>query len=158
MKRRNCFGLNAVVWMLAAVGVIVFFIVAPWVAVDLKTLFPEHSGLFWPGLAYVWAVAIAYYRVIFEFSRVVRKIAEDRSFSYENAGSMRRIRDVCNAVGIWFALGLSALFVLRVGSVRTVLLFVFLALVCFVISLMAHALSRLIARAADIKAENDLTV
>ena len=148
MKKRSCFGLWTVVWLLAAVGVIVFFVVAPWTAVFARQLFPAYRMFFWPGLAYTWVVAALYALALFDFARIVGNIVRDRSFCLENARRMNRIS----------AFALACLALARMTTPGLWLLFAFLIFMSLVIALLARALARLTERAAEIKEENDLTV
>ena len=158
MKKRSCFGLWTGVWLLAAVGVIVFFVVAPWTAVFARQLFPAYRMFFWPGLAYTWVVAALYALALFDFARIVRNIVRDRSFCLENARRMNRISAFALLAMLWFAVGLACLALARMTTPGLWLLFAFLIFMSLVIALLARALARLTERAAEIKEENDLTV
>lgn len=158
MKKRSCFGLWTVVWLLAAVGVIVFFVVAPWTAVFARQLFPECRAFFWPGLAYTWVVAGLYALALFNFARIVGNIVRDRSFCQDNARRMSRISALALLAMLWFTVGLACLALMRMTTPGLWLLFAFLIFMSLVIALLARALARLTERAAEIKEENDLTV
>ncbi len=158
MKKRSCFGLWTVVWLLAAVGVIVFFVVAPWTAAFARQLFPAYKAFFWPGLAYTWVVAGLYAWALFDFARIVGNIMRDCSFCRENARRMNRISAFALLAMLWFAVGLACLALARMTTPGLWLLFAFLIFMSLVIALLARALARLTERAAEIKEENDLTV
>lgn len=158
MKKRSCFGLWTVVWLLAAVGVLVFFVVAPWTAVFARQLFPEYRGLFWLGLAYTWIIALLYALALFHFACIVGNIARERSFCTENARRMNRISALALLAMLWFAVGLACLALAQMTTAGLCLLFAFLLFMSLVIALLARALARLTERAAEIKEENDLTV
>lgn len=158
MKKRSCFGLWAVVWLLAAVGVLVFFVVAPWTAIFARQLFPEYRALFWPGLAYTWVIALLYALALLHFARIVGNIARERSFCTENARRMNRISALALLAMLWFAVGLACLALAQMTTPGLWLLFAFLLFMSLVIALLARALARLTERAAELKEENDLTV
>ncbi|MBQ3079170.1 MAG: DUF2975 domain-containing protein [Clostridia bacterium] len=158
MKKRSCFGLWTAVWMLAVIGTFVFAFFVPFGAKEIISRNSSMERLFWPYLAYLWAVGIMYYWVIFEFSRVVKRISLDASFCRENARSMKNISAITLATGIWFLMGLALSPLFGAFSMGLLAARCIFAAICFTISLFAHALSRLILRAAEIKAENDLTV
>ena len=147
-----------VIPLLAAVGVIVFFVVAPWTAVFARQLFPAYRMFFWPGLAYTWVVAALYALALFDFARIVGNIVRDRSFCLENARRMNRISAFALLAMLWFAVGLACLALARMTTPGLWLLFAFLIFMSLVIALLARALARLTERAAEIKEENDLTV
>ena len=158
MKKRSCFGLWTVVWLLAAVGVIVFFVVAPWTAAFARQLFPAYNAFFWPGLAYTWVVAGLYAWALFDFARIVGNIMRDCSFCRENARRMNRISAFALLAMLWFAVGLACLALARMTTPGLWLLFAFLIFMSLVLALLARAIALLTVRAAVIKDENDLTV
>ncbi len=158
MKKRSCFGLWAVVWLLAAVGVIVFFVVAPWTALFARQLFPAYRAFFWPGLAYTWVIAALYALALLDFAHIVGNIAGDHSFCRDNARRMNRISALALLAMLWFAVGLACLALAQMTTPGIWLLFAFLIFMSLVIAMLARALARLTERAAEIKEENDLTV
>ena len=91
-----------------------------------------------PWLILIWISAIPCYAVLVLGWKIANNIGRDRSFSYENAEYLKWVS--------YLSMGDSV--------------FVFLANIIFgiSISICAAALSHLVAKAAEIKEENDLTV
>ena len=158
MKKRSCFGLWTVVWLLAAVGVIVFFVVAPWTAVFARQLFPAYRMFFWPGLAYTWVVAALYALALFDFARIVRNIVRDRSFCLENARRLRSISILALADTLLCAAVMLALLFLHALHPGLFLLLLLISAVGAGITIASAALSHLTVKAAQMQDENDLTI
>lgn len=158
MKKRSLYGLWAVCWLLAACGALLIA-AGPIAGLRLKELTLSKPGIMWLSSIYLWGFAAIYLCALIRFVRVVKNIALDRSFITENARAMRAISTLAFLAGAWIAAGaaLIPLTDLPVPAPYCVCGAI-LAVGCVVVGLLARALSKLTARAAEIKAENDLTV
>lgn len=158
MKKRNCFGLRSVCWVLLVFGVGVFFGLVPYVAYETREMAPEYSAYFWPCLGFFAVIAAAYALALAAFWKIVDDIERDRSFCMENARRMRLIGYLTGGAGAWLVAGCVTLAALNMLHPGILLAALALTAFCFVVSLLARAISKLTVRACEIKEENDLTV
>ena len=153
-------------WVLLAAGVIaavagvfLFFVYGTAVAISCRENFQEVAFLFWPGLIWLWTIGLTYLAAMFYYFRIVLNIGEDRSFTRENATGLAHIAFLMCLAGVLWLLGeiLPGLIwgvVLGIGWLALLLA----AAASFAMGLLAWALGRLLARAVQLKEENDLTV
>jgi hypothetical protein len=147
----------------AVLGVVVFFIAAPWLAETSALAFPAFRYLKWPGLVWVWGIAVLCYLALWRFWGVCSRIAADRSFSQENAQAMLHIARL-----LWASAGMSlvlaiVLYTLKLisaqvlgrGNLWMLLLLVFMF---SGIALLSQALGLLVHKAANLQADQDLTI
>ena len=158
MKKRSIFGLWAVCWLLAGCAALLIaagFAAETW----LSRMEPSEPAVPWLCAAYVWGFAAILLPALTRFARVVKNIALDRSFVMENADAMRVISTLAFLAGAWAAVGVALTAFLPLPSPAPICVCgAILTVGCVVIGILARALSKLTARAAEIKAENDLTV
>lgn len=108
------------------------------------------------GLATVVLVSVCCYAALFTFFRLCGRLARASAFTEENARAMRRLSQLMLACGIAVLAGLTAVHLVLV-LLPTVYLFLFVP-AFFGASLLCHALSVLVRRAAALQDEHDLTV
>lgn len=147
----------------AVLGIAVFAVEAPILARTSARAFPQFEGLLWPALLWLWGIGILCYMSLWRFWGVCRRIGEDRSFSPQNAAAMGLI-----ARYLWLAAGMTlALTLLLYGlklwtgaSLAQGNLWLLTLLTCFFagVALLSQALSLLLARAAVLQQDHDLTV
>lgn len=139
-------------------GIAVFFLYAPLMAKECSLMYPELAWLSWPMLIYIWVIALMYILAVFFYMRISRRLGRNLSFCPENADDLRRIaRCLLLASGLWFML------IFLPGAVHVdigpaFLLFLLASLATLAVAIVAYALSQLIRRAAELQAENDLTI
>ena len=158
MKKRSIFGLWTVCWLLAVCGAL---LIATGFALEayLNRQIPSKPAIPWLCAAYVWGFAAIFFPALARFARVVKNIALDRSVTTENAVPMRAISSLAFLAGVWSAVGVALSAILPLPSPAIIRVCgAVLAVVCVIVGILARALSKLTARAAEIKAENDLTV
>lgn len=150
--------LKAVTVLLAAMGIVFFFMVVPILAVISKQRYPQLAFLFYPGLAYTAAIAIPCYAILYHFWQVCRQIGLDNSFSKENAAAFTSISRLAFFLTIEWFIGL--LFLAVGGWMKTsaLVILIFGIFLSMIVTIIAAALSHLIFKAYELRQENDLTI
>ena len=160
MEHRKVSGLLIGAGTLATLGGAgLFLIYAPLVANECRDMYPELAFLFWPGLIYLWIIALFYCAAMAEYFRVCIRIGRDQSFCAENALALGKIALCMNtAGGLWILLSFlpGLLWGIAIGPVF--LIFLLAAAASFALGILAWALGKLLSRAVKLKEENDLTV
>ncbi len=143
----------------AAAGVFLFFGYGTAVALSCRQEFPELGFLFWPGLIWLWVIGLTYLAAMADYFRIVINIGKDRSFIQENARGLGRIaRWMCVAGGLWLLGDILPGLIWGVSLGVGWLAMLLAALASFAMGMLAWGLGRLLARAVQMKEENDLTV
>lgn len=139
-------------------GAAVFFGYAPAIGLEIKAGTPELARLFWPLLALVWVIALLYAAALWQYMAICVRIGKNNSFCAGNAASLRRIGlFLYAAAGVWGLLILSPL-VLKFDIGPVWLVFMLVGLASAAVGMVARAMAALVARAAKLQEENDLTV
>ena len=147
----------------AVLGIAVFAVEAPVLARTSAQAFPGYAWLRLPALLWLWGVGVLCYIALWRFWGVCRRIGEDRSFSPENADAMASIaRSLGTAAFMTAALTLLfySLKAYHGASLAQGNLWLLALLTCFFAGLwvLSRALSLLLARAAVLQQDHDLTV
>lgn len=150
--------LKAACVMAAAMGVILFFGVAPAMALRFSGAHEALAWLFWPKLIYTWIVAAPCFAAAYEAWKVCVEIGRDNSFSTVNAASLERLSRWMWLAAALMGIGAAAMRLIDTALATQAFLWVFGALVAILMAVFARALSCLVRDAATIKNENDLTV
>lgn len=104
------------------------------------------------------AAAMLYGLALMEYLHICLRIGEDRSFCRENAMGLCQIsRYLLFAAGLWL-LAQGAALLPGIGAGSWMIAFLLFALASAAMGVLAWAIGRLLARAVQIKEENDLTV
>ena len=143
----------------AAAGVFLFFVYGTAVAFSCRESFPELAFLFWPGLIWLWAIGLTYLTAMYYYFRIVLNIGKDRSFTPENARGLSRIAFwMCAAGVLWLASEVLPGLIWGIEFGAEWLALLLAAVASFAMGMLAWALGKLLARAVQLKEENDLTV
>lgn len=151
-------GLKIFSVLTAAVGFVFFFLYIPELIKELAVEMPEVAWLRWPGTIGIWSIAFLCYAALFIFWNMCTRIGRGNSFCMENSISMKKIGILALAAGVLIVAGDIFLAVTGYLNVAWFLASFFPAFAGAGISGICLSLSRLIKIAADIKAENDLTI
>lgn len=150
--------LKAVTILLAVMGVVFFGMIVPILAVISRESYPSLAFLFYPGLVYDLALAVPCYGILYQFWKVCVQIGRDNSFSMENAVSFTMISRFSLFLTIeWFA---GLLFLSIGGWMKTgaLVILIFGSFLSIIVTIIAAALSHLVRKAYELKAENELTI
>lgn len=147
--------LKAVILSMAVCGLILYFVVLPIVGRDAALDYPEYAYCFWPWLIFLWVTGVPCYAVLVWGWDLAREIGEDRSFTMRNAASLKKVMIAAlGDSGVFFAGNVLFLLLnmnhpgIMLGSL----------LICFIgaaIAVAAGCLSHLVAKAAQMREENE---
>ena len=128
----------------------IFFWFLPQLGRGIALADPEYAWAFWPCLIFAWLFAVPVFWAMAALWAVFGRIGRGDAFCAENARAMA-------TVSRW--VGVITLALLGAGSPgMTVIAMPAGVMVCTLVGVMAMALSRLVADAAHLQDESDLTV
>ena len=143
----------------AAAGLSAVFLgILPALGGEMREMYPEMAGWYWPALICLWVIFALYMTAMAFYFAICRRIGKDRSFCRENERALFRISQAlfC-AAGLWL-LGAGA-WLMPNGLMGPMWLYLILmALASGAMGCLAYALSRLIGRAVALQEENSLTI
>ncbi|MGM9524543.1 MAG: DUF2975 domain-containing protein [Faecousia sp.] len=143
---------------IALCGLVLYFGAIPIFAVSMRSAYPEFANRFWPWLAFLWGSALPCYGVLFYGWRVAGEIERGNAFSGENAASLRAVARLAVLDTVYFALGNVVLFLLSMSHPGIALGLMAVCVVGVIVAAVADTLSKLIAEAARLREEQDLTI
>lgn len=150
--------LKALTVCVAGFGILFTFWYLPHIIRELGRMAPEAAWLSVPGTIGVWAIGLLILGALACFYRICSRIGENNSFSLENAKDMKSIGVLAAAVAILIIGGAVFLGIAGFLSAPALLLGIFMDFGAWAVCILCMALSLLIKNAAEIKAENDLTI
>lgn len=142
----------------AVVAGLFFFLYLPALIGELAESIPEAAWLRWKGTAAVWLIALMLYAALLFFWRICTRIGKGNSFCRENMRDMKRIGICAFLVLAVIVLGVIFLAMIHYLNAAWMAVAFFSGFGACGIGVICFCLSRLIANAAEIKQENDLTV
>ena len=139
-------------------GAVVYGWGLPHMGAALRDAFPEFAGWYYPWLVFLWLTALPCYGVLICAWRVAGNIGKGSAFSHDNGKAFRGIFRLAMGDTLFFFVGNMVLWLL--GRNHPAIFAGSLILVFFgvAISVCAKALSHLVGSAAELQAENDLTI
>ena len=143
---------------IALCGLVLYLGAIPIFALSMRAAYPEFSECFWPWLAFLWGSSLPCYAVLFCGWSVAREIGRGNAFSTENAASLRAVARLAVLDTIYLALGNIILFLLSMNHPGIALGLMAVCVVGVIVAAVADTLSKLIAEAARLKEEQDLTI
>ena len=143
---------------MALCGLLLYFGAIPLFALSMRTEYPEFADRFWPWLAFLWGSALPCYGVLFYGWRVAGEIGRGNAFSTQNAASLRTVARLAVVDTVYFAAGNVTLFLLRMSHPVLAIGLMAICVVGVIVAAVANALSKLIAEAARLREEHDLTI
>ena len=143
---------------IALCGLVLYLGAIPIFALSMRTAYPEFSECFWPWLAFLWGSALPCYAVLLYGWRVAGEIGRGNAFSTENAASLRAVARLAVLDTIYLALGNIILFLLSMNHPGIALGLMAVCVVGVIVAAVADTLSKLIAEAAHLREEQDLTI
>ncbi len=143
---------------MALCGFLLYFGAIPIFALSMRTAYPEFANRFWPWLAFLWGSALPCYGVLFYGWRVANEIKKENAFSRENAVSLHMVALLAVVDTVYFAIGNIILFLLSMSHPGIALGLMAVCVVGVIVAAVANTLSKLIAEAARLREEQDLTI
>ena len=150
--------LKGIIILVGLCGLVVYFVLLGMFGAGIARQNPEFAYCFWPWLIFLWSTAIPCYCALGFCWRVAWIIGWDRSFSMDNARCLRWVSRLALGDTIWFFGGNLVLLCLNMNHPGVVLLSLIVVAFGIAVTVAAAALSHLVAKAAAMKDENDLTI
>ena len=116
------------------------------------------AWLFWPCLVFFWLTLIPVIWCLILAWRIAGEIGRDNSFCAENALRLRTVSRLAIADTLAYLLGAVSLTALGALQLPGLLVFLAVMILGSALAVGMAALSHLIAKAADLKADSDLTI
>lgn len=137
----------------------IFFWFLPQLGHGIALADPEYAWAFWPCLIFAWLFAVPVFWAMAALWTVFGRIGRGDAFCAENARAMATVSRLAFFDAVLVPVGVITLALLGAGSPgMTVIAMPAGVMVCTLVGVMAMALSRLVADAARLQDESDLTV
>lgn len=137
----------------------IFFWFLPQLGRGIALADPEYAWAFWPCLIFAWLFAVPVFWAMAALWAVFGRIGRGDAFCMENARAMATVSRLAFFDAVLVPAGVITLALLGAGSPgMTVIAMPAGVMVCTLVGVMAMALSRLVADAARLQDESDLTV
>ena len=150
--------LKLIVAGMAVCGIVVCALVVPSFGRDLVASYPEFAGRYWPWLLFIWAAAIPCFVALWISWRIAERIGMDRSFTSENARSLRWIAWLAAGDAAAVFVGNAAFLLLGLSHPGVLLLSLLIVFAGIAIAVAAAVLSHLVQKAAGLQEQSDLTI
>ena len=140
--------------------VVFFFLFLPFYGQDTVRYAPEFAWAYWPCLIWAWAFAVPIFWAMVPAWRVCGSIAvKGMAFTGENARDLRTVSRLAFADAVIFPAGMLIVAYLGAGSAPlTLLITPLVTFFCLAAGIVLYVLSRLVADAAALREDNDLTI
>ncbi len=139
-------------------GVLIYLVAIPAYGLNLRKLYPEFSGRFWPWLIFILGTGIPCCAVLVLSWKITANIGRDRSFSEENAKFLKWISVLTAADAGYFLAGNILLFFLSMSHPAVVLVSFLIVFACVALSIASAVLSHLVKKAAQLQEQSDWTI
>ena len=137
----------------------IFFWFLPQLGRGIALADPEYAWAFWPCLIFAWLFAVPVFWAMAALWAVFGRIGRGYAFFVETARAMATVSRLAFSDAVLVPVGVITLALLGAGSPgMTVIAMPAGVMVCTLVGVMAMALSRLVADAARLQDESDLTV
>lgn len=150
--------LKGIIAGMAVCGAMIYFYLIPVWGRDIAEANPEFSYCYIPWLTVILISAIPCYWGLYFGWRISAEIGKDNSFSLENAGYLKNISMLAALDSVYFFFANLVFMILDMNHPSIFLLSLFVVFAGIAVTVAAAALSHLVRKAADLKAENELTI
>lgn len=150
--------LKAIIIGLGIFGVLVYGIVIPECGDMLVSMYPEFTYCYYPWLIFIWMTGIPCYAVLVFAWKVAVNIQKDLSFSMDNSHLMKWIAGMVLGDVAFFFIGNIVLLFLNMNHPSIVIASLLIVFIGVAVAVTAVVLSHLIAKAAVLKEQTDLTI
>lgn len=143
---------------IAVIGFLCYLYIFPHFGSELLEAYIGNDKFYLPWIIFSWITAVPCYIVLYYGWKMAREIGADRSFSLENAKSLTKICYV-TAVDIAIFFVGNIVFLLLGGSNALIMMIsLFLDFAGVVVIVVCSTASHLVAKAAGMQEENELTI
>lgn len=136
-------------------GLVIYLYVIPEFGRDMCNQTPEFEYCYFPWLFFIWFTAIPCYAVLYYGWKIGVEIGKDNSFSTENAQYLKKIMFMAIIDSAVFFAGNIIFLLLGMNHPGIVLLSLLMSFGGVAVSIIAAALSHLVEKAAELRAENE---
>lgn len=150
--------LKAIIIGVGIFGVLVYGFVIPECGKMLVAFYPEFAYCYSPWLVFIWLTGIPCYAVLVFAWKIAVNIQKDNSFSVDNARLMKGIAGMALGDVTFFFIGNVVFLFLNMNHPGIVIASLLIVFIGVAISVAAVVLSHLIAKAAALKEQTDLTI
>lgn len=150
--------LLAILFGVLICGGFVYFYIIPEIGRTAVEEYPEFKGYYIPWLAFIWGTALPCAAGFVLACRIACSIGSDRSFSVENAKSLKYIAVLAAADAAYFFVGNIVFFFLNMSHPSVVLLSLMVVFAAAAVAVAAAVLSHLVLKAAALQNMSDLTI
>lgn len=158
MNRKNLsVWLKTMIICVGACGALIYALVLPITAGTLEP-FANDAAAKYSWLGVLWASGVPCYAVLVISWLVCNDIAKDRAFTAKNSKRLKIISILAGTDTLFLFLGNIALLLLEMNNLFMMAFCVLVAFLGIVLSVAFAALSHLVARAAELQEECDLTI
>lgn len=133
-------------------GLIVYAYLIPVLGKDIM------GDNFYPWMIFLWLTAIPCYGVLILAWRIATNIGNDKSFSMDNANSLKYISILAAGDSTFFFVVNVVYLILDINSFEILLISLLIDFVGIAVSVAAAALSHLVRKAADLQEQSDYTI
>jgi len=133
-------------------------LVMPWIARDAAQMNPDLAYLQWPGLVVFWVAVVPVVVALAEAWEIFGQIGRDNSFCMENARRLRVVSYLAAGDTALIIVSMTVLAILNALHPGVFLMMLAVLILGTAAAVASAALSHLTAKAAALKAENDLTI
>ncbi len=158
MNRKNLsVWLKVMIICVGVCGALIYALVLPIIAGSLEPFSIDIAAKYlW--LCFLWISGVPCYAVLAVSWLVCEDIAKDRAFTEKNAKRLKIISILAGADTLFLFLGNIALLLIEKNNLFTMAFCALVAFLGIVLSVAFAALSHLVARAAELQEECDLTI
>ena len=139
-------------------GLVVYAAVLPALADHMLAAYPEYAAAVLPWKILIWCSGIPCFAVLFFAWQIVSGIGCDRSFTEENAKSLKWISGLAAGDALFFFLGNILLLFLDMNHPGIVLVSFVVVFIGIAVAVASAALSHLVKKAAALQEQSDLTI
>ncbi|MBE6654362.1 MAG: DUF2975 domain-containing protein [Ruminococcaceae bacterium] len=158
MNRKNLsVWLKAMIICVGACGALIYALVLPITAGSLEP-FANDAAAKYLWLIFLWVSGVPCYAVLAVSWLVCGDIEKDRAFTAKNSKRLKIISILAGADTLFLFLGNIALLIFKMNNLFMMAFCVLVAFLGIVLSVAFAALSHLVARAAELQEECDLTI
>ena len=150
--------LKAIIIGVGIFGALVYGAVIPECGKMLVAMYPEFSYCYYPWLIFIWMTGIPCYAVLVFAWKIAVNIQKDNSFSMDNAHLMKRIAGMALGDVTFFFIGNVVFLFLDMNHPGIVLVSLLIVFIGVAVAVAAVVLSHLIAKAAGLQEQTNLTI
>lgn len=139
-------------------GLTVYATVVPALAEYMLERYPEFAAAVLSWKIFIWCSGIPCFAVLFFAWEIVSSIGADRSFTDENAKSLKWISALAAGDALFFFLGNILLLLMNMNHPGVVLASSVVVFIGIAVAVASAALSHLVKKAASLQEQSDLTI